>query len=202
MEQANFEIGIITKPQGIKGELRVLPTTDDPGRFELLIGETVYIKKANKDAPSHATDNRDTLSSMPVQDKTGLENIRPVVLTAARVQKGMVYIKLKGINDRNDAEKFGGAIITIPPQMALPLEDNEYYVRDLIGLLAVNESEEHLGVLARVVHTSANDIYEIKPQEGKPFLVPAVKEFVKSVDLKDGKIVLSLIEGLANEGIS
>jgi len=173
MNQNHFEIGIITKPQGIKGELRVLPTTDDPWRFELLIGEEVLLR-------------REKTAATP----------QSIKLTAARVQKGMVYIKLDGVNDRNTAETYTGAAIIIPPDLALPLDDDEYYVRDLIGIEAESESGEPLGHISRIIHTSANDIYEIKPSEGKAFLVPAVKEFVQSVDLAQRKIILRLIEGL------
>jgi len=171
MEQDFFEIGIITKPQGIKGELRVLPTTDDPWRFELLIGEKVFLRRDGS------------------PDET-------FELVAARVQKGMVYLKLEGIHSRDAVEKLVGAVIAIPPGLALPLRDDEYYVRDLVGLRAEDESGDLLGEIAHVVHTPANDIYEIEQSDGKRFLVPAVKEFVQSVDMNEGKIVLRLIEGL------
>jgi len=161
-----FEIGIITKAQGIRGEFRVLPTTDDPTRFEKLIGDEIII------------------------------NGVPQKLVNARYQKGIVILLLEEITDRNAAEKLIGAKICIPDEKALPLEDGEYYVRDLIGLCAETESGENLGELTRILQTSANDIYVITPQDGKSFMIPAVKDVVKKVDMPSGKIIINLLEGL------
>ena len=167
---ANFNIGTITKPQGIKGELRVYPTTDDPSRFELLVGESITITHHGATS-SHR-------------------------LTAARLQKGVVILKLDGIDDRNTAETMQGAVISIPAEKALPLDENEFYVRDLIGLAATDENGTELGILTQVLHTGANDVYEITPQDNKPFLVPAIKEVVLGVDIPGGKIILHIPEGL------
>jgi 16S rRNA processing protein RimM len=165
-----FEIGIITKAQGIRGEIRVLPTTDDPARFEKLIGgEIKIIKNGNETA---------------------------LKLINARMQKNIVILEFENITDRNAAEKLIGAVICIPDELALPLDEGEYYVRDLIGLRAETESGEALGELTRVLHTGANDVYVITPHGEKSFMVPAVKDVVKKVDLSDGKIILHLLEGM------
>jgi 16S rRNA processing protein RimM len=162
----DFEIGIITKAQGIRGEFRVLPTTDDPTRFELLVGGEIKI------------------------------NATPHKLTNARLQKGIVILKLAEINDRNAAEALMGAKISIPAEKALPLGDGEYYLRDLIGLCAKTESGEVLGELTRVLHTGANDVYVITPPTGEAFMVPAIKDVIIKVDLPEKKIILRLMDGL------
>lgn len=166
VNQADFEIGIITKPQGIKGEVRVLPTTDDPARFSLLIGQNLNIDE------------------------------KIFKLASARQQKGIVVIKLAEINDRNGAEEIVGKKIKISAEKALPLEDGEYYVRDLAGLKVESEDGEELGILSKVVHTNANDVYVIEPPEGNSFMIPAIKDVVLSVSVKEKRMVVRLMDGL------
>ncbi|MCL1883375.1 MAG: ribosome maturation factor RimM [Defluviitaleaceae bacterium] len=161
-----FEIGIITKAQGIRGEFRVLPTTDDPSRFELLIGEEVKIKK-NSD-----------------------ENFYKI--TNARLQKGIVILRLEGVDTRNAAEELVKGVILIPNEKALPLDTDEYYVRDLIGLEVESEEGELLGKITRIFNTGANDVYVID----ESFMLPAIKDVIKKVDLSAKKITIHLMEGL------
>ena len=164
-----FEIGIIVKPQGIKGEVRVLPTTFDPSRFSLLVGDEVSISQ------------------------------KPHRITNARQHKGLVILKLEGIDDRNAAEALIKGIITIPAEKALPLEEDEYYVRDLVGLRVELEDGESIGVISRVITTNANDVYVIEDTEseqGGSFMVPAVKDVVRKVDMAGGRIIVRLMDGL------
>lgn len=162
----DFEIGIITKAQGIRGEFRVLPTTDDISRFERLVGDAVKI------------------------------NSREYEVTAARLQKNIVVLKFDGIDDRNAAEKLIGAVICVPREKALPLGDNEFFIRDLLGLNAVEENGEKIGVIERVFHTGANDVYVVKTLDGGAFMIPAIKDIVKKIDLGSGEIFLRLPEGI------
>jgi len=168
----DFEIGIITKPQGIRGEMRVLPTTDDPSRFELLLGDEVTIRH----------------KAATIAYK----------LMSARLQKGIIVIKLDGIATRNDAETLIGGVITISQEKALPLSEGEYYVRDLPGLRVESEDGEFLGVIGRVMHTTANDVYVIEPEpeNGEPFMIPAIKDVVRAVDITAGKMIVRLMDGL------
>ncbi|MCL2388697.1 MAG: ribosome maturation factor RimM [Defluviitaleaceae bacterium] len=167
---ADFEIGIITKAQGICGEFRVLPTTDDPSRFELLIGDEVNVVK------------------------NGGKTARKLI--NARQQKGFVILKLEDVDDRNMSETLVGAVISIPAEKALPLDNGEYYIRDLIGLQAESESGENLGKLTQVLHTGANDVYVIESPDGDSFMLPAIKDVVINVSIPQGKIILRLMEGL------
>ncbi|MCL2188100.1 MAG: ribosome maturation factor RimM [Defluviitaleaceae bacterium] len=164
-----FEIGIIVKPQGIRGELRVLPTTDDPARFGLL--NEVFVRREKGEPQKYA-------------------------LTSARQQKGLVMLTLEGVNDRNAAEALVGAVLVIPDTWALPLDEDEYFVRDLIGLTAVDEKGEALGEVADVLRTGANDVYVIRPTQGASFMVPAIKDVVRGVDMNAGCITLRLMDGL------
>jgi len=165
-----FEIGIITKPQGIRGELRVLPTTDDSSRFELLINEEIIVRLGN------------TESSYK--------------LLQARQHKNMVLIKLEGINDRNIAETLMQGTIIIPDEKALPLGEGEYFIRDLIGLTVETETGEHLGTIGKVIQTNANDVYVIDTVDGDSFMIPAIKNVVLSVSIPEKKMTIHLMEGL------
>ena len=165
-----FEIGTIVKPQGIRGELRVFPTTDDPARFGLLVGEEIVLRLRGTETPYK--------------------------LLQARPHKGLVIVKLEGVNDRNMAETLTQSVITIPDEKALPLEEGEYFVRDLIGLEVVTETGEHIGTLSRVLNTNANDVYVIEPTVGDPFMIPAIKSVVLSVSLQDKTMTIRLMDGL------
>lgn len=165
-----FEIGIITKPQGVRGELRVFPTTDDPSRFTLLEGKEIFL---------HQNDTQ-----------------RGYKLLQARLHKGLVLVKLEGVNDRNTAETLAKAIINIPDELAVSLEEGEYFVRDLIGLNVVTEDGEAVGVLSKVIHTNANDVYVIDQAEGDSFMIPAIKSVVLGVSLTDKRMTVHLIDGL------
>jgi len=172
-----FEIGIIVKPQGIRGELRVLPTTDDPTRFELLDEVFVRPAKASADAP-----------------------MQKLTLTDSRLQKGVVVLTVKEVTDRNAAEKLVGATLLIPDEWALTCDEDEYYVRDLIGCTAVDENGGTLGTVADVFATGANDVYIIQPpadaQDPTAFMVPAIKDVVREVNLVERCVTLHLLEGM------
>jgi len=108
----------------------------------------------------------------------------------------MIIVKLRGINDRNTAEKYINFIITIPPELSVPLEADEYFVRDLIGLEVVTEGGEKIGIIENILHTGANDVYEVRRDGEKPLLLPAIKDVVKKVSIKDGFISVQMPEGL------
>lgn len=164
-----FEIGIITKPQGISGEVRVLPTTDDPKRFELL--DEVHIRLPR-----------------------GQEAVYKI--NSARQHKGFVLLRFDGINDRNAAEKLVRGVLLIPPEAALPLDMDEYFVRDLIGLKVVSEDGAALGTVKDVFPTGANDVYIVGDGEEKSFMIPAIKDVVLDVSIETGVMTVRLMDGL------
>jgi len=171
-----FEIGIIVKPQGIRGELRVMPTTDDPARFALL--DEVFIRPK--------TTGKQVEAFPPKSYR----------LTGARLHKGLVLVKLAGVDDRNMAEKLVGGVLTIPPEKALPLDTDEYFIRDLVGLKVETEDGQALGEITSVFPTGANDVYIVLGPEGESFMLPAIKDVVINVSLEDGIMTVRLIEGL------
>jgi len=164
-----FQVGIIVKPQGIAGELRVLPTTDDPTRFARL---------------------KEVKLRLPRGQETMYK------LLSARVHNGLVLVRLEGVSDRNMAEALVQGVLLIPPEKALPLSTDEYFVRDLVGLKVETEEGEELGVVADVFPTGANDVYTIRGADGESFMIPAIKDVVRSVCMESGVMVVRLMEGL------
>lgn len=164
-----FDIGVIVKPQGIKGEIRVMPVTDDPARFGWL-------------------------DEVEVSQNGGPRKVYR--LEEARHQPPLVILKLAGVNDRNAAERLTGGILQIPPEKALPLEEDEYYIRDLIGMDVWTEAGEKLGVLTEVLHTGANDVYMVKTPDKKEILIPAIKQCILSVQPAARRMQVFLPEGL------
>jgi len=166
----HFEIGKIVNTQGIKGEVRVFPTTDDPSRFGLLT--SVFVSKTSGSAPV---------------------NMR---IERVRFHRNLVIIKFAGVDDMDAAEKLRGQTIMIPPELALPLDAGEYYVRDLYGMTVFTENGEELGTLTDVLSTGANDVYVISQAGQKDLLVPAIGQCIKTVDVENKKMIISLMEGL------
>lgn len=163
-----LQVGVITQTHGIKGEVKVFPTTDDAQRFKKL-------KKVTLD--------------------NGRER-RELEITSVKFFKNLVILKFKGIDDINDVEKYKKAPLFVSREDAVPLEENEYFIADLIGLKVMSDEGEELGTLDDVLQTGANDVYVVKSDNGEEILVPAIKDCVKNVDIEGGVITLHLLPGL------
>jgi len=165
-----FVIGRITKPHGIKGEVRVFPVTDDPARFELLKKICIEFEGSGK----------------------------PVFLDIERVRISptLALVKFKGIDSMDAAEDLRGGRIVISDNEALPLGEDEYYMRDLFDMKVFTVEGEDLGVIVDILKTGANDVYVVRPVEGKDILIPAVKQYITSIDVSGRKMIVQLVEGL------
>lgn len=159
-----IKLGLITAPQGIKGEFRVLPYTDEPTRFEEI--DAVLLDG----------------------QKRRIENVwyRP----------NMVILKLEGIDDRNAAEKLRNKELLLDRKDMWEQPEDTFLIDDLVGCLVISEDNMPLGVLQQVHSRPAQDLFEIEGPDGKTFLVPAVKEFIKGVDLENKIIMIRVIDGL------
>lgn len=113
-----------------------------------------------------------------------------------RYQKGLVILKLAGIDDRNAAEALRGKYLTIDRSELRELDEDEYFIFDLIGLEAVDQEGAHIGVVSDVIQNSAQDLYEIKTDSGEKYLVPAVYEIVTDIDINSGIMKIKPIDGL------
>lgn len=163
-----LQVGVITQTHGIRGEVKVFPTTDDAARFKKL-------KKVTLD--------------------NGKER-RELEIASVRFFKNLVILKFKGIDNINDVEKYKKAPLYVTREDAVPLGENEYFIADLIGLKVISDEGEALGILDDVLQTGANDVYVVKCDNGEEILVPAIKDCVKNVDIEGKEITLHLLPGL------
>jgi len=113
-----------------------------------------------------------------------------------RFSKQFVLLKFKGIDNMDEAENLRGGRIIITDNEALPLGEDEYYMRDLYGLEVITDTGEHLGVVEDILRTGAHDVYVVRPAEGKDILIPAVKRYIISIDIPKREMVVHLVEGL------
>ena len=167
----HFCIGKITGTHGLRGTLKVFPTTDDPKRFELL-DEAIFDLKGKKEI---------------------------FKIKKSAYHKNMVLLTVDGIDDINIAEKYKGASILITDDKAIPLEEDEYYARDLYDMDVYNEKGDKIGVIDDIFFTAANDVYVVRTDDNPKnnILVPAIKDCILSVDVKERKMVIHLLEGMA-----
>lgn len=163
-----LKVGIITSTHGIRGEVKVFPTTDDARRY-------LELKEVILD--------------------TGKEK-KVLEIERVRFFKNMVILKFRGFDNINDVEQYRQKNLYVTRDQAVPLEENEYFIADLIGLKAVSDEGETLGEIADVLQTAANDIYVIKQSGASDILVPAIRECIKKVDVEGGMIEIHLLPGL------
>ena len=166
--QKRLEVGQIVNTFGIKGEVKVMPFTDDITRFDDL--EKVYVKTKKEEK---------------------LYKIQNV-----RYHKNMVLIKFENIETPEQAELLRNAFLEIDREDAIPLEEGTYYIADLIGMEVYSDDGNKLGIVEDIYNTGANDIYVVKNDLGKQILSPGIKEVIKEVNLDTEKITVHLIPGL------
>ncbi len=166
--ESMLRIGVITSPHGVHGEVKVYPTTDDVKRFELL--EEVYL------------------------DIKG--NQKKVFIQGVKYFKNMVILKFKGLDNRNDIEGYRNVDILIDRKDAIPLEEGEFFICDILGFDIVEDNGNRLGVLDDVLQTGANDVYVVKTDEGKEILLPAIKECILDTDVEKRVIYVHVMKGL------
>ncbi len=108
-----------------------------------------------------------------------------------RYQKNIAIIKLKGLDDISEAEKFKGTILEIDKAEAPELPENTFYVKDIIGLDVYTDEGKYLGKIDDVFNTGANDIYSIGE-----ILLPATEEVIKQIDIENKKMIVHILKGL------
>ena len=123
-------------------------------------------------------------------------NGRRCRIRKVRYMKNMAVLKLEGIDDRNAAEAVRNQELMLPKEELWEQPEDTYFVDDLVGCSVVSEDGSPVGTLKAVHSRPAQDLYEIESEDGKSFLIPAVKEFVKEVNVPEKRIVIQIIEGL------
>jgi 16S rRNA processing protein RimM len=113
-----------------------------------------------------------------------------------RFHKNMVIIKPEGVDNAAKAKAMRGLSLMIPPELALPLDDDQYYHRDLLDMEVVTDNGEELGILTKIISTGANDVYTVTLKKGGELLIPAIKQCVTDVDVLSNRMTVRLLKGL------
>lgn len=163
-----FEIGQIVNTSGLKGVLKIKPFTDDIKKFSNL--KTIYIKTKN--------------------------DLTEFKIEQVRYVKNMVMLKLAGIDTVEEAEKYRNLYIRILRDEEEKLEEGSYYVVDILGCKVNTDINQELGTVVDIFQTGSNDVYVVKDEQGKQILLPAIKDVIKNVDVKNKIITVHLLEGL------
>ena len=164
----NLEIGQIVNTFGIKGFVKVNPWVNDVTRFDDL--KKVYIKI------------RKELKTLEIEE--------------VKYHKNQVLLKFKGVETVEQAEMLRNAILEIDRKDAIPLEEGEYFIADLLESEVYTDEGQKLGILEDIFNTGSNDIYVVKNELGKSILLPRIKDVFKEIDVENKKIIVHLIEGL------
>ena len=163
-----LQVGVITTTHGIRGEVKVFPTTDDPKRF--------------LDLKNVILDDGKTTLDLEIQN--------------VKFFKNLVILKFKGIDNINDIEKYKGRDLWIPREEAQELDEDEYYIADLLGMKVLLEDGSEFGTLKNVMETGANDVYIVDSVEHGEVLLPAIKECILDVDIETNTMTVHLMKGL------
>ncbi len=163
-----LHVGAITQPHGIHGEVKVFPTTNDVKRFKKL-------KEVILD--------------------TGREQ-KVLEIEGVKFFKQYAILKFKGYDNINDIEKYKGKPLLVTRENAVKLGRDEYFIADLIGIEVYDEDGKYLGVLQKVIETGANDVYEVKFEDGREVLFPAIRQCILDVDMENRKMKVHIMDGL------
>lgn len=169
MKKKHLTVGKIMSSWGVRGQVKIEPLTDDPYRFKAL--QEVII------------DFDGQIKFYRIESVIFLKQYFPV-------------LKLEGINSRQEADKLKGHYINIQRKHAVKLPKGRYFICDIIGLNVVNEYDDvSIGTVTNVLQTGANDVYVVEATNKKEILIPAIKQVVKEIDLENGIMVITPLEG-------
>lgn len=166
--QEYFEIGQIVNTFGIKGEVKVVPFTDDIERFEEL--NSIYVVKNKK--------------------------LIEYEIEQIKYHKNMIILKLKNVEDMNTAEKLKGCYIQIHRKDARELPEGTYFIADIIGSQVITDDGKILGIVDDIYNTGAKDIFVVKDEMGKQILLPHIEEVILNIDVEKQIVTVHLLEGL------
>ncbi len=164
-------VGEILRPHGIRGELRLRILTDYPER--LTAGKQLYVGEDVSDS-----------------------QMQTFTIEALRTNKEYGLLKLSEIDDRNAAERLRDLLVMIPLDQAVPLDEGEVYLFELIGMAVQTDTGESFGEIVDIIETGANDVYVVdSPQHGE-VLVPAIDECILKIDANARVVTIHLMDGL------
>jgi len=161
-------IGRVAKPHGVKGEVKVVPLTDHPGRFEKL--QRVFL-----------------VSPAGTQKECAVRSVRYLA--------DAPLLLLAGYDSPEKARELNGWLVQLPEEEAISLPEGQYYWFELIGMDVESESGEKLGKIVDIFATGSNDVYVMQSGKREVYL-PATKEVIRQVDRKTRRMVVRVLEGL------
>lgn len=165
-----YNVGKIVNTQGIRGEVRVISTTDfKEERYK--IGNTL---------------------AMFLKDNEQID----VEIASYRTHKNFDIISFKGFNNINDVEKYKGSILKVSEAQLGALEENEFYYHEIIGCKVQTEAGEEIGTISEVLSPGANDVWVVKRKGEKDALIPYIESVVLRVDVDNKEVVIRPLEGL------
>ena len=174
MMEKLLKVGVISSTHGLKGEVKVFPTTDDVKRFRQL-----------KEVLLDAADEKPVLQ-----------------IEQVKFFKQFVILKFKGIDDIEDVQKYKGKDLLVTRENAVELKKDEYFIADLIGVSVISDDNSLRGILKDVIQTGANDVYVIDLEDGRQLLLPAIKECVLMVDLDENIMKIHVLDGLLDNEVA
>lgn len=163
-----LQVGAIASTHGVRGEVKVFPTTDDYHRFKKL--KECFLEYKGE--------------------------MLPIKIKSCKFFKNMVILGFEGIDNINDVEKYKRCGLFVDREHAVTLEKDEYFIMDLIGMDAVTEEGKKLGTLTEIIPTGANDAYVVTDETGKELLLPAIKDCILDVDMKLKRMTVRLMKGM------
>lgn len=166
-----LQVGILSSTHGVRGEIKVFPTTDDVKRF-----------KKNKE--------------YILGTKNGNMDVR---VESVKFFKQFVILKFEGIDTLDDILVYKGCSLYVNRAHAVKLQKDEYFIADLIDMEVFDVDDNYIGKLTDVLETGANDVYEITTEDDKVYLFPAIKECIKKVDMDNRKITAYVMPGLMED---
>ena len=162
-----FRVGVISNTHGIRGEVKVYPTTDNVRRFDDL--KEVILDTGKEQLILH--------------------------VTSVKYFKNMVILKFKEFDNINDIIPYKGMDLLVTRENAIPLEEGEYYIADIIGSKVITDEDKILGTLTDVLQTGANDVYVVKTKDGKEVLLPSIEECILDRDIENKIVKVHIIKG-------
>lgn len=163
-----LRIGVVTTTHGIRGEVKVFPTTDDVTRFKKC-DEVILVTR---------------------------EGNLTLHVEGAKFFKNIVILKFREFDNINEVERFRKCDLMVTRDQALPLAEGQYYLCDVIGAEVVEEDGSHIGKVTDVIETGANNVFAIQTDEGKEVLFPVIPDCIKKVDTKAGIVTAHIMKGL------
>ncbi len=171
LEPSFLIVAEVLRPHGVRGEIRVRILTDFPERLQP--GKTVYLGRSADQQQAASL----TLARVRMQDDYGI-------------------FQLEGIDNRNDVEHWRGLFLMIPINEAVPLEEDEFYAYQLIGMTLLNENGHVIGEIRDIMETGANDVLVVNSSEYGEILIPDIPGMWVELDFDQGFVTARLPDGL------